>query len=357
MIRVGIDARPLAHPSTGIGQYTKHLVDQLQRSEKVSLYLYSRDLLPSTAHNTRVRHGPSGMIPNALHAQLYFSRWAKKDRLDVFWSPRHHLPLNLHCPSVVTIHDMVWLKQPHTMTRGGATLESHLMPRAIIKAQHIICVSNATRRDLIDFAPQAAKKSSVIYAAACQHPQNKLSHRSSTPFFLFVGTKEPRKNLDRCLQAWRDSNLAREGFNFVLAGNTGWKYPLHERIIQLGLESSVIDLQPTNEELNTLYATCHAVVLPSLYEGFGLPLAEGMAFGKPLITSNVSSMPEIAGDAAILVDPKNVQEISAALRSLATDQGLHAALSEKSTARGQRFSWATAGAQTMKVLLQVASTG
>ncbi len=155
-----------------------------------------------------------------------------------------------------------------------------------------------------------------------------------------------------CLSAWKKSELGTKGVRLVLAGGNGWKSNISELIEQLQIRDSVTDCSPGEQELRRLYAQCYAVALPSIYEGFGLPLVEGMAFGKPLITSNVSSMPEIAGDAALLVDPTNDDQIADALSQLAFDKGLYEKLSQTSAQRATEFSWVRASARTYQIIKQ-----
>lgn len=237
-----------------------------------------------------------------------------------------------------------------------------MMPRALREAQAVICVSASTYNDVSDFDPAIADKGTVIHEAACIEPiagaeATRPEAIGDKPYFLFVGTKEPRKNLDRCLLAWRDSGLQQRGYKLVVAGGDGWKYRLRESIRRYGIDTSVVDLMPSTDELRQLYAQCRAVILPSLYEGFGLPLVEAMRFGKPMITSNVSSMPEIAGDAALLVNPKVTAELSAAFVRLAQDEAMHEKLSSNSAARSKLFSWEKAGQATLEVILNAARSG
>ena len=356
MIRVGIDARPLQYPNTGIGQYTFNIVSRLNQHCDFQIFLYSTKPLHNQFKDVRRRSPSINFLPNSLLAQMYFPTWAAKDNIHVFWSPRHHLPLMLKVPSVVTIHDLVWKKHPETMTRGGAMLERLLMPPSIRKADAIICVSAATMNDLRDLAPDAAEKCRVILEAACQVPEDLDYAPTPKPFYLFVGTQEPRKNLATCLRAWKQSQLADQGYEFIIAGGTGWKTNLPKEIDRLGLNQSVRCMTPDKDQIRELYSRCFAVVLPSIYEGFGLPLVEAMAFGKPLITSNVSSMPEVAGDAAVLVDPYSKADLADAFIRLAEDPHLYHTLAEAASRRATLFSWDTAALETGNLLRKVAES-
>jgi glycosyltransferase involved in cell wall biosynthesis len=241
------------------------------------------------------------------------------------------------------------------MAPGGKLLERLLMPKSIKKADKIICVSHSTQQDLAESFPDAEGKSCVIYEAPCTKPvPEEIFAQPESPFFLFVGTKEPRKNLHNCLVAWQQSQLSKAGFKLIIAGGRGWNFSLGDSIQLTGSAASVIDAQPSEVELRKLYATCHALIMPSLYEGFGLPLVEAMAFGKPMITSNVSSMPEIAGDAAIYVTADKVAELSKAFLTLAQNSELHNRLSKNAAKRATLFGWEKAVDQSLEVIIEAA---
>ena len=240
------------------------------------------------------------------------------------------------------------------MKRGGYLLERLLMPSSIDKADEIICVSESTRADAQEFKPEIEVKTSVIYEAACCVPEPATVKFQDYPFFLFVGTKEPRKNLDLCLRSWGTSKLADRGYKLVIAGGNGWNYDLPSSIREYGLENSIVDLFPDKDQLASLYAGCHALVLPSVYEGFGLPIVEAMAFGKPIITSNVSAMPEIAGDAALLISPHSEIELSKAFNELVNDQRLYEELRQNAVRRSATFSWEQAATKTLDVIRRAA---
>ncbi|MEQ9451365.1 MAG: glycosyltransferase family 1 protein [Pseudomonadales bacterium] len=353
-LRVGIDARPLQFLSTGIGLYTLNLVERIARMKDIQLWLYSRDSLEIDIEGVIERHAEHSIFQNSLFAQLYFPQWARQDDLQVFWSPRHHLPLLLRCPSVVTIHDLVWVKYPQTMAFGGVLLERILMPKAIKQAQRIICVSESTKRDLTEFAPDSEAKARVIYEASTLEPKE-VSR--CLPFFLFVGTKEPRKNLTRTLEAWAKVSRQLESFSLVIAGGDGWRYDLQADLKRLHISDSVKTVTPTSDELRDLYADCYAVVLMSLYEGFGLPLVEAMAFGKPVITSSSSAMAEIAGSAGLLANPLNSDEIAENILKLVRDQRLYRKLELEAKKRNGLFDWKNAARQTADLLKEAANLG
>lgn len=360
-LRIGVDARPLSHPVTGIGRYTRELVTRLCQSNRCKLFLYSdRPLQPDYAHlpGARIRHGRcSGSMVSSLFAQFMFPRWARWDQIDVFWSPRHHLPLAMpkDIPCVVTIHDLVWKRHPGTMSRRGRWLERLLMPWAMRRSERIIAVSNHTGADIAELFPSESRKVTCIYPGQPEISEYIEPRDESSRYVLFVGTNEPRKNLHTLLKAWGalpQSTLA--GARLKLAGGDGWGDDPRNQLGQLGIAGSV-DLLGwvDDDQLATLYAGATALVMPSWYEGFGLPLLEAMAYGVPAITANNSAMPEVIGDAGILVDAASVQELSGAISNVLEDSKLRASLSERAIARAGTFCWDRASVETLEVLESV----
>jgi glycosyltransferase involved in cell wall biosynthesis len=174
---------------------------------------------------------------------------------------------------------------------------------------------------------------------------------------LFVGTFEPRKNIPGILKAF--AHLVDRGMTshkLILAGNPGWKEDIPALVRHLGISDRVaIYERPEQAELEALYADCDFVVQPAFYEGFGLPILEAMTFGKPVITSNLSSMPEVAGDAALLVDPYSIESIADAMHQLISDDELYRTLAGRTRSQAARFTWDRASVETLNLLEQVAA--
>ncbi len=282
-----------------------------------------------------------------------------KDRIDVFWSPRHHLPLLAPIPTVVTIHDLVWCSAPGSMRSSGYLLDRLLMPASLKKADAIIAVSRSTRSDIVKYYPEVSERVSVILEAPFVAASAIRPSISEVPEILFVGTFEPRKNLERLIKAFATVCKSVDiPHRLILAGRTGWKVDVRELIRQLGVNDRVSVVTPeSDDELATYYQRCQFLAMPSLYEGFGLPIVEALSFGKPVITSSVSAMPEVAGDAGLLVDPYSVADIAAALTRMATDHPLRDVLASRARKQAAQFSWDATAHQTLKVLHRVAAKG
>ena len=361
-MRIAVDARPLAAPLTGIGRYTRALLQEMVDSGH-QWFLYSdRPLQVALPDNPRVsiRHGNAagGGLGSLRWAQWQYSRWAIQDVVDVFWSPRHHLPLLLSQPiaSVVTIHDLVWRQFPETMRTRNLWLERALMGPSIWQADRIICVSRFTASEVSRYYPSAVGRCTVIHEAAetsvaIDKPPAEIPEK----YLLFVGTLEPRKNLPRLLRACAQLRDDATMLPLVIVGGGGWgDEDLPALIAELALEGRVIlSGYVSDAQLQAIYAGAHCLLMPSLYEGFGLPVLEAMQHGVPVIASSTSSLPEVVGNAGLLVNPYSVDELAQAIRSMLTTPALREELSARAQLRAQQFCWQRAAAETLQVFEEV----
>ncbi|MYD98321.1 MAG: glycosyltransferase family 4 protein [Gammaproteobacteria bacterium] len=347
-MRIAVDGRPLRHPFVGIGVYTREILSRIGRDHELFIYL-DRDLPEPPDIPGVCRAGSGRRLTGLLTANVVFPRWARQDAVDVFFSPRHHLPLALrNIPSVVTIHDLVWRVAPETMKPLNRALDAMLMPIALAQADRVIAVSPDTANRIEAFCGRS-DVDTVMLAPRQLPPPEPFEH--GRPFFLFVGTKEPRKNLPGTLDGFRRAVAAGLDHDLVLAGSDGWEPGIAERIAASGLSDRVVDLGPiSSARLAGVYQACSALVLASFYEGFGIPLVEAMAHGKPVITSNNGAMAEIAGDAALFVDPANAASIARAFLKLERDQDTRQRLAANAHRRAKSFSWDRAARETVEVL-------
>jgi len=366
-VRIAVDARPLAHPTAGIGRYTDSLVTKLI-PQGGKWFLYSdRPLLKDYSHlgDVVVRLPERRRIPGVLRAQTDFVGWAKRDVIDIFWSPRHHLPVFLprKIKKLVTIHDLVWIRHPGSMKKIGWLLEFLLMPVTLLLADRIISVSEFTAGEMEDVLRVPAAKIETIPLAPYdfdeeQQPGDSPVDILNKEYFLFVGTPEPRKNLRRLLEAFRNlCKVLDTSPALYIVGGHGWGgEETSDLVLELDLGKDVVLLGHVNDsELEQVYRHALALVMPSLYEGFGLPILEAMRHGVPAITGNCASMPEVAGDGALLVNPLSVGDIEAAMSKLYLQPELRAALSESALAQAQKFSWELAADRTLAQIKKLAS--
>lgn len=363
-MRIAVDARQLVPPITGIGRYTESLLRQMLPGGD-EWFLYSDRPLSadveawSAGAALTQRHGPAGNrgIRSLWRANVDFARWAREDDIQVFWSPRHHLPLTLskRIASVVSIHDLVWRRHPETMPRANRLLEWLAMSYSLRRAQRVIAVSEFTQAEIAHFYLDAATKTCVVHEAA-RELGPAIDPALDCPYFLFVGTLEPRKNLPRLLEAFAGFARATDcPHQLVIIGAEGWGLPsLTEKSESLGISGRVhFPGFIEDSALAGYYQSATALLLPSLYEGFGLPVVEAMRYGTPAIVSDRSSLPEVAGDAGLLVDPESTDALQSALTTLATDADRRALLSSRCLARSEQFSWQRAAAETLDILHDV----
>ncbi|OGS96294.1 MAG: hypothetical protein A3H31_06510 [Gallionellales bacterium RIFCSPLOWO2_02_FULL_57_47] len=361
-MRIGIDAHMLCEAVTGIGRYTYEITRRIVNSDS-DFFLYFPNAAPTEewiAENICVRSSNFGSRTGKMvWLQTQLPYWANKDNLDVFWGPTHRLPrfLSNKVARVVTIHDLVWKHAGETMPRINRLAERVLMPDAIRLADRVMADSHSTANAIASEFPWVKERIRVVHLGATSLPDPKGIDALNDlgidqPYFLFVGTLEPRKNLRRLLEAFASlDDVIRKQSLLVIAGGKGWgNVDLVSQIQLLGLSDSVrLTGYVSNEQLSTLYAHARFLAMPSLYEGFGLPLVEAMSFGVPVLTSSCSSLPEVAGNAGILVDPFNVNSIASGLLQMLKDNALRSRLSARAELNASRFSWEKSAQAAMEI--------
>jgi len=347
---------------TGIGRYVLEMSRHLALLGH-ELYFYlpeapygDAEELPAT--QLHIARFPGG-IRRMVWAHTELPRRAMKDEIEVFWGPAHRLPffLDRRIARVITIHDLVWRDMAATMRWQTWIADRLLMKPGITVADEIVADSAATANALKAQFPGCGEKLSVIYPGLTTirralTPGDLSQFGIDRPYILFVGTLEPRKNLLRLLQAYAGlSESTRRRFLLVLAGGQGWRLgDLKRHIGELHIEPSVrLTGYVSDADLVLLYSHARFLAMPSLYEGFGFPIIEANAMGIPVLTSNISSMPEVAGRAGLLVDPNDVQSIRDGLESLATNNTLHARLVENTRPNSARFDWTESALQLVHI--------
>jgi glycosyltransferase involved in cell wall biosynthesis len=371
-VRIGYDITPLCVPQGGVGTYTANLLFHLQSLGDEIIPLYHRP--PIHGYAGGGSEDSNNFIPALLPKGLNKTVWMQcflpfqLSRLGVSVShfTNSVAPLFSPCPTVITIHDMtLWLFPQY---HYGLRLLSMrpFIPLAARRAAAIIAVSRATREDIVRILKVPPEKVHVIHEApaASYRPLDRqtalqtLGSAWAVPerFALYVGTIEPRKNLVRLLQAfallWHGGVVPHK---LVFVGQRGWKEePVFQTVEALGLQDAVIFLgYVPHEILIALYNLAEAMVFPSLYEGFGLPVVEAMACGTPVITSRKGSLDEISGEAAEFVEPTSVESIAEALRCVLNDPSRQAELKHRGLAHSSRYSWEISAKQTQALYRQV----
>lgn len=369
-MRIAIDGRIAYHTGAGIGRYTVRLaraLTQLAEDDEFVLLQSRKQREPLVARSDVRRIGLWTPSHHRLEQLLLRVELTLRGLdVDLLHSPDFIPPLHVNnFKSVITVHDLAFLHWPHFLTEDSARYYGQI-DQAIERADHIIAVSESTKNDLVRHLGVAPDKITVVYEAAnplfrpveraeaCTYLGNKFPLPEE--FIFFVSTIEPRKNINTLLRAYaRLRNVYKVTAGLVLAGAIGWlSDQIFEEVAALELEPYVTFLgRVDDEDLLYLYNSARCLAHPALYEGFGLTPLEAMACGTPVVVSNVSSMPEVVGDAALLVDPNSAEELAVAIHRLLTDDGLHASLREKGLARAGTFSWQRAAEETLVVYRQV----
>jgi len=362
---VGIDASRAVTPfPTGTEIYSRRLIQALLASPTPHRFrLYFRSAPPDDLEGAELRPMPFPRLWTHLRLSWEMIRYPP----DLLFVPSHVLPL-AHPPlSLVTVHDLGYLRFPaaHPLRqRLYLDLSTRWSARA---ATHLLADSQATRADLIRHYRTPPDKVTVAYPgydetlapvrdpAAIAEVQRR--HAIRGPYLLYLGTLQPRKNLAHLIDAF--ARLGDKSFSLVLAGRRGWLYDdLFAQVRRLGLEERV--LFPgyiPEEDKAALLSGALAFVFPSLYEGFGLPILEAQACGCPVICANTSSLPEVAGAGALLVDPHDTEALAAAMGRLAAEPGLREHLVEAGFANLPRFSWQRCAQTVLEVIDRLLAEG
>jgi glycosyltransferase involved in cell wall biosynthesis len=371
-MRIGIDARFLMH---GVGRYAEELLTHLGGLERTHTYdVFTSRSYPQapTLHHlwgNQFQEIPGQGSLYSLSGQIRIPYHVARRGLQLFHATSFPSPLIRCCPLVVTIHDQAPRLDRNrlpfsTGPRGymARTYYNAMNAYAVRYARHIITVSQQARQDILRFHPQLPpEKISVIYhgvsasfkpAEPVEQARVRARHGLPHDYFLYVGTVNPGKNLIRVLEAF-DTLQKTPGWkhSLVAVARTDTRYRDFYRFWESFPGKAGVHLLDYAEktDLPALYSGAGALVFPSLHESFGLPVLEAFACGTPVITSSNSGLPEIAGDAALLVNPHSVEEIVAACRRVATDITLRHALIEKGFRRAREFSWRTCAQQTLDV--------
>jgi glycosyltransferase involved in cell wall biosynthesis len=281
---------------------------------------------------------------------------------EVLFVPSHTLPLVTPRATVATIHDLGYLHFPNEHPRLTRWLRRGANRWSAHRATQVVAISEATRDDLIRFEHVDPARISVVHHGcaprfrpvrdAAQLDAVRTRFGLDAPYFLFVGTLQPRKNLERLLQAFDLAAATRPGLLLALGGAIGWQSERFQRALQHMRARDRVRLlgYVDDDDLPVLLSGAVGLAFPSLYEGFGLPALEAMACATPVLTSNTSSLPEVVGEAGLLVDPLDVSAIAAGLGSLADSPDLREDLGRRGLARAAGFTWQRAAEQTLAVI-------
>jgi glycosyltransferase involved in cell wall biosynthesis len=364
---IGIDYTPAYDQGGGIGRYVRELVTALANCDHETDYRLfvagaarSETLPPSPGPNFR-------WTPSRLPAEWFARIWHRArmpipverwvGRVALFHATDFVLPPTRPTTrTVLTVHDLSFVRAPETASPSLRRYLDRVVPRSVSRADHVLADSQATKDDLIALYGTAPEKVTVLLSGVnprfqpVHDPAELAAVRAryglgDVPFVLAVGTVQPRKNYERLIEAL--SKLSDKQAHLVIAGGRGWlQGPIYAAVDSLGMRERVHFIGFAEDaDLPALYSAARCVAFPSLYEGFGLPILEAMACGTPVVTSNVSSLVEVAGNATLLVDPLSVEQIAAALDLLVHDSGLCERLVALGSERVKLFTWGGAASE------------
>jgi len=369
---VGLDYTPARDQGGGIGRYVRELVAALTRVDGETSYrLFVAGVsLPANLgdppganfswHTTRLSTRWLARLWHRACLPIPVETWTGP--LDLFHATDFVLPPVRHTTrTILTVHDLSFVRAPESASPRLKAYLDAVVPRSVRRADHVLADSQATKNDLAELYGTPVDKITVLLSGvdAHFHPVTDAIARKavreryslgSWPFLFTVGTVQPRKNYARLCQALARLHELFPDLHLVIAGGRGWlEGPIYQAVDHLGLREHVHFIGfAADADLPVLYSMAEAVPYVSLYEGFGIPVLEAMACGAPVVASNGSSIPEVAGDAALLVDPLNVEAIADALRQVLESPTLRASLVEKGRAQVAHFTWENAARTLVK---------
>lgn len=375
---IGIDGNEAnVHKRVGISEYAFELLSQFSgrefESNNVRFVVYLKEKPLSTMPRENKFFEYRVITPGKLWTQwrLPLDLFFHRPRPDVFFSMTHYAPRFSPVPTIISVMDVSYLRFPEMFNADDLYQLRNWTEYSVKKAKKVLTISDSSRDDIIKLYKKPKEKVVTIYPGIKNFisleprvfgmNQLQAKYHTSKNFILFVGTLQPRKNIVRLIEAFanvlKSPDTHEEGLQLVIIGKKGWQY---EEILQapkkFGVEDEVKFLEnvPDND-LDVFYQHALCYVLPSLYEGFGLPVIEAMQRGCPVITSNVSSLPEAGGEAALYINPEDVNDIAAKINKLINDKKLREDLIEKGKKQAKKFSWEKSAKETYQILLDVAN--
>ncbi len=369
-MRVAIDAIPLVASKTGVGHYTDALAEWLARTHHDHQYEL---ISPFDFEFIHTSETPQNLSRKFTPVRSVFKKWwlvglpalLQISPVDVFHGTNYCVPVFASCPTVVTIHDLSLWSQAQSHLASNVQRGKRRIPIMARRANMIIAPSEATKQEIIKHLRISPEKIRVVHEAAREKmkplPPSEYEpilkkYDIQTPYILYTGTIEPRKNLIKLIQAYNEVLKHTEHQpQLVLCGGRGWlEEEVFEQVAELKLQRMIkFTGYVPDEDLPALYSAAEVFVYPSIYEGFGLPPLEAMACGAAVISSNSSSLPEVVGEGGIQVDPQNREELAGAIAALLTDVEQRENFRRAGIERAKFFSWERAAHETQAVYDEV----
>jgi glycosyltransferase involved in cell wall biosynthesis len=380
-MRIGVNLLPFRQQLAGAGRFAKNILENLVQLDRRNKYF----LFVTESGKVNFRYGADNFtqitcpfLPDAILTRIFWEQlvlpWQLLNyRIDLLFTPSVAIPFFTHVKTVTVIHDMIpFHKSVAKYTRLRSSYIRSATAQAIRKSNRLIAVSETTKREMMRFCDVPADKISVCLEGVDQKYQKitslsvihekRLKYNLPDKFILFVGTLEPGKNLFRLIEAFyqlkKENRITQK---LVIVGAYGWGNGIrpaktNEEVLQalpVAKDEIIFSGYVPDEDLPLIYNAADLFVFPSLYEGFGLPPLEAMACGTPVITSNLSSLPEIVGEAGLLIDPYNTKELADAIERVLKDNTLKQAMINKGFLQVKKFSWRSAAEIIHNVFHQI----
>lgn len=368
-MRIGIDARPIeSDKPTGIGIYLANLLEYFAKNDSTNEYY----LFVTKEPSAKLQLGNNfhiAIIPGKIGTtwvRYALPKYLKKYQINTFWGPQHMLPKKVkNIKYVLTVHDIALMINKNWGSRKNVLMQNIFAKPSIKQADKIIAISESTKNDLINVLKIDKNRICVVYNGVDKN-EIRLNYETKIPefdyknvkkYFFYVGTIEPRKNIENLIKAFDNfMNAENRDYHLVIAGGLGWKYDgiLAAYNTSKNKDSihfvGYLDLN----QKSFLYTNCTAFAFPTNYEGFGLPVLEAMSYGKPVISSNVSSIPEIGGDLVFYCNPKDIDSITKQMEAVDKLSKYELDdLSKKEKEHFKQFSWEKCGEQTLKEITTI----
>jgi glycosyltransferase involved in cell wall biosynthesis len=369
-MKIVVNALGPSKVKAGVGNYLLNLISELSLIDKENKYLIftsSQNMHYYSNENSNFNVIDIGFwgrnkLLRIVWEQLILPLQVIDYKADILFSPGFVCPLVKTSKNVTVIHDMTFFSHPQVHTFFKRIYFPFMIKQAVKRSEKIIAVSKNTKKEIIKFTNIVEKKIAVTLLAANRFPTSEITDEKkfleekygiASDYLLFVGMIEPRKNINLIIESL--TKIEDEDIKLVIVGKKGWMTEeLFERIKVNNLENKVIftGFVP-DKELSVFYKNARVFLYPSLYEGFGIPVLEAMSQGCPVITSNISSLPEVVGGAAILIDPENPEELADAVNKICKDDKFREELILKGFENAKKFSWKKTAQQTLGIFEEI----
>ncbi len=367
-MKIGLITSAMDGNRAGIGSYSYNLVSNLTRIDKnneyVLIHRYPANDVIYKVNKELIIPYPRIPFENTIGNNIILSRKLRNHDFDIVHDLSQISPFLFNSPfkKILTIHDLTPILFPETFGLIHVLLQRYVLPVTFKNIDMIIADSENTKKDIIKYFKIEEEKIKVVYLGIDGKfkPLENINNINgnydiNSPFILYVGTLEPRKNIPSLIKAYYKLRKKGVEHKLVIAGGKGWKYKqIYEQVNKLKLQKEVIFMGYVPEDdLPKMYNAADLFIYPSFYEGFGLPPLEAMACGCPVITSNTSSLPEVVGDAGIMIDPYNIDELASAMDEILSNERLREEMIKKGLRRAKIFSWEKTAEETMQVYNEI----